>query len=144
MKHRGNGRASATDAGFGLIEIVVSMFLLALLAVAFLPFLVQGITKSSVNSTLAAATQLVNREMEGARAQTTCSALTATTYSVPDARGVTLQVRRTVGPIDTVGASCPASLTSYPVTVPVGVTVARTDTGAVVSSAKTLIFVTAQ
>lgn len=112
------------------------MFLLALLAVAFLPFLVRGITQSSVNSTLAAATALVNREMENARAQTTCSALTATTYSVPDARGVTLQVTRTVG------AACPASLSSYPLTVPVGVTVARTDTGGVVSSATTLIFVT--
>jgi len=124
------------DAGFGLIEIVVAMFLLAVLAIAFLPVLVQGIAQSSANGTLAAATQLVNREMENARAQTTCSGLTADTFTVPDDRGVTLRVTRTVGD------ACPATAASYPITVPLEVTVARTDTGDLVSSATTLIFVT--
>ncbi|KGJ82349.1 hypothetical protein GY21_00845 [Cryobacterium roopkundense] len=58
--------ARLADAGFGLIEIAVSMFLLALLAVAFLPFLVQGVRQSSANGTLATGTQLVNKEMENA------------------------------------------------------------------------------
>ena len=125
----------ATEAGFGLIEIAVSMFLLGLLAVALLPFLVQGVTQSAANGTLAAATQLVNKEVENARAQTTCTALAAATFSVVDPRGVTLQVARTVG------GACPTSASSYPITVPMAVTVVRTDTGAVLASAKTLIFV---
>ncbi|KFF58463.1 hypothetical protein JF66_18375 [Cryobacterium sp. MLB-32] len=123
------------DAGFGLIEIAVSMFLLGLLAVAFLPFLVQGVKQSSANGTLATATQLVNRETENARAQTTCTGLTAATSTVLDARGVTLRVTRTVG------GTCPTPASSYPMTVPVAVTVVRTDTGAQVAAAKTLIFV---
>ncbi|MBB5639512.1 hypothetical protein [Cryobacterium roopkundense] len=127
--------ARLADAGFGLIEIAVSMFLLALLAVAFLPFLVQGVRQSSANGTLATGTQLVNKEMENARAQTTCTGLTASTFTVLDPRGVTLQVARTVG------GACPAAALSYPITVPVAVTVTRTDTGAVLASAKSLIFV---
>ncbi|MBG6213160.1 type II secretory pathway pseudopilin PulG [Cryobacterium sp. CAN_C3] len=123
-----------------MIEIVISMFLLALLAIAFLPLLVQGVKQSSVNSSLAAATQLVNNEMELARSRTTCSSLTATTFSVLDPRGITLQVARTVG------GSCPAATVppaapAYPITVPVTVTVTRSDTGAVLSSASTLVFV---
>ena len=58
------------DDGFGMLEIVISMFLIGLLAVAFLPFLVQGLTQSAANRTLAAATQLLNTEFENARAQT--------------------------------------------------------------------------
>jgi len=131
-------REPETSAGFGLVEVVVAMFLLALLAVAFLPFLVQGVTKASANGTLAAASQLANREMENARAQVTCSSLTAATESVLDPRGVSLQVVRSVG------GACPTSAASYPMTVPVSVTVARTDTGAVLSSATTLIFVAAK
>jgi type II secretory pathway pseudopilin PulG len=130
------------ESGFGMIEIVISMFLLALLAIAFLPLLVQGVRQSAVNSSLAAATQLVNNEMELARSRTTCSSLTATTFSVVDSRGLTLQLSRTVG------GTCPAATVppaapTYPMTVPVTVTVTRTDTGAVLSSATTLIFVAA-
>ncbi|WP_104083829.1 hypothetical protein [Cryobacterium sp. Y11] len=125
----------ATEAGFGLIEIAVSMFLLGLLAVALLPFLVQGVTQSAANGMLATATQLVNKEMENARAQTTCTGLTAATFSVADPRGVTLRVARTVD------GACPTPASSYPITVPIAVTVVRADTGAMLSSAKTLIFV---
>lgn len=127
--------AKPADEGFGLIEIAVSMFLLGLIAVALLPFLVQGMSQAAANGTLATATQLVNKELENARAQTTCTALTAATYSVIDPSGVTLQVSRTVG------GACPLAATSYPITVPTSVTVVRTDTGAVVSSSTTLIFV---
>jgi len=128
------------ESGFGMIEIVISMFLLALLAIAFLPLLVQGVQQSSSNATLATATQLVNDEMELARSRTTCTSLTTTSYTVTDPRGVTLQVARTVG------GSCPATTVApaalvYPRTIPVTVTVSRSDTGAAVSSAKTLIFV---
>lgn len=132
----------SAGSGFGMIEIVVSMFLLALLSLAFLPLLVQGMTQSASNATLAAASQLVNNEIELARSRTTCSSLTATSYSVLDPKGVTLNVVRSVG------AACPAPTVPpaapvYPITVPVSVTVTRADTGAVASSAKTLVFVAA-
>ncbi|TFB96787.1 hypothetical protein E3O42_16750 [Cryobacterium adonitolivorans] len=125
-----------------MIEIVISMFLLALLAVAFLPLLVQGVKQSSANSTLAAATQLVNNEMELARSRLTCSSLTPTSYSVADPRGVTLNVVRT----GMAAGSCPTQTVppaspTYPITVPMTVTVTRADTGAVVSSARTIISV---
>lgn len=119
--------------GFGLVEIVISMFLLALLSLALLPLLVQGLTQSKANSTLATATQLVNAQIEIVRSETTCSTLVGATFSVSDPQGVALNVTRNVG------GTCPS--TGYPITVPVGVTVTRADTGAVVSSASTLVFV---
>lgn len=121
------------QGGFGLIEIVISMFLLALLSLALLPLLVQGLTQSKANATLATATQLVNDQIELVRSKTKCSTLVGATSSVPAPQGVALTITRTVG------GTCP--LTGYPITVPVGVTVTRTDTGAVVSSASTLVFV---
>lgn len=125
-----------------MIEIVISMFLLALLSVAFLPLLVQGFRQSSANATLAAATQLVNDEMELARSRTTCSSLAPTSYSVPNPKAITLNVVRT----GVVSGSCPPTTvpptpSAYPITVPVTVTVTRGDTGVVVSSATTLISV---
>lgn len=131
---------SREESGFGMIEIVISMFLLALLALAFLPLLVQGVKQSSSNSTLAAATQLVNNEMELARSRTTCSSLTTTSYPVTDSRGVTLQVARNVAGTCP-AATVPPSTPTYPITVPMTVTVTRTDTGAIISSASTLISV---
>lgn len=126
-------KPNAREHGFGLIEIVISMFLLALLAMAFLPVLVQGVKQSAANATLATATQLVQQSVESARSQTTCTGVTSTSNSVFDSRGVSLTINRVVG------GTCP--LLGYPRTVPVTVTVTRTATGAVVSSATTLIFV---
>ena len=130
------------DLGFGMIEIVVSMFLLALLSLAFLPMLVQGMKQSTSNANLAAASQLVNNEIELARSRTSCSSLTSTSFSVINPNGVTLNVVRTVDgtcPAPTVAPASPV----YPIAVPLTVTVSRADTGAVVSSAKTLIFIPA-
>jgi prepilin-type N-terminal cleavage/methylation domain-containing protein len=118
--------------GFGLIEIVISMFLLALLAMAFLPVLAQGLKQSAANATLVTATQLVQQSIEGAKSQTTCTAILAATSTVSDARGISVTIARTVG-------ECP--LIGYPTTVPVTVAVTRNDTGAVLSTAKTLVFV---
>ncbi|MFO7691343.1 MAG: type II secretion system protein, partial [Cryobacterium sp.] len=50
----------AREQGFGMIEIVVSMFLLALLSIAFLPLLVQSLQVSVQNARLATATQLAS------------------------------------------------------------------------------------
>lgn len=120
------------EAGFGLVEIVVSMVILALLAVAFLPLLIQGLKASSANATLATATQLVNQKMESASAVSTCSGATALggVSSLTDPRGVTIQLTTTV-------ASCPTGTG----TVKVATTAVRTDTGATLVTGSTLVFV---
>ena len=125
-----------TDTGLGLIEIVVSMFLLALLAIAFLPLLVTSMRTTVVNSTTATATQLVNQQMELARgAGNTCSELSvfraATLGAVTDSRGVSYQPARSVG-------SCTAVAAGYPTTVSVTVSIAPSMGPTV--SAKTLIY----
>ena len=42
-------RLRSADHGYGLVEIVVAMFMMALLAIAFLPLLIQGIQTSHRN-----------------------------------------------------------------------------------------------
>ena len=120
------------ERGFGLIEIVVSMFLLGLLVVSTLPILVQGLRMSATNSTLASATQLANQQIEQVRAKQSCDDIVESTSTV-DTSGPSLTVSRTVG------ATCPAS--GYPITVPVAVQVSRSDTGDVLVTASTRIFV---
>lgn len=71
-----------SDDGFGLVEIVVSMFILALIAIAFLPLLIQGVQVAAQNRTLATATQLIHDQIEQARAIGTCDALAAFGASV--------------------------------------------------------------
>ena len=126
------------ENGFGVIEIVISMFLLALLAAAFLPLLIQGLKQSAANATFVTATQLANDQIELVRSATKCSELglptTTTTTTVVDPRNVTLSVVRTVG-------SLCAPIAENPVNVPVDVTVKRTDTGVVLATAHTLVFI---
>lgn len=125
--------ACTDERGFGLIEIVVAMFLLAIVSMSVLPLLVQGMKLSSANATLAAATQLANQQIEMVRSQTLCGSIVPATSTVTT-QGVNLQVSRTVG------STCP--IVGYPITVPVSVSVTRTDTNAVVASATTLVFAT--
>ena len=44
----------SSESGFGMIEIIVSMFLLALLAVAFLPLLINTLQLGPKNAAIAA------------------------------------------------------------------------------------------
>ncbi|MDJ0376020.1 hypothetical protein [Cryobacterium sp. PH31-L1] len=75
--HSDTTAALPRDAGFGMIEIVVSMLLISLLAIAFLPMLVTSLRVSASTTTLASATQLVAAQMEGLRAaDPTCEAVT--------------------------------------------------------------------
>jgi prepilin-type N-terminal cleavage/methylation domain-containing protein len=57
-------RKPRDDRGFGLIEIVVSMFLLGLLAIATLPLLIQSMTVTTTNSKIAFATQVVAQQLQ--------------------------------------------------------------------------------
>lgn len=134
-------RLLTRESGFGLIEIVISMFLLGLLAVAFLPLLITSMQTTVRNSTIATATQLVNQQMEQARAAgNTCTALTAygsaTLASVTDARGTSYQPARTV-------ASCPTVATGYPRTVSVSVSVSVPGSATPPVTATTLVYLRA-
>lgn len=127
------------NAGFGLIEIVISMFLLGLLAIAFLPLLVNAMRSTGTNSSIATATQLITTQMDQARlAGDTCALLiayggTPLTINPPDSRGVSYQPARTVGP-------CPAT---YPGTVLVTVSMTIVGSNLPPITATTRIFVKA-
>ena len=122
-------RSSSHEDGFGMVEVVVSMFILALIAMALLPLLIQGIKTSARTATTATATQLVNDQLaeltDYAQSQTTlsCAALRthfpAASTNTTDSRGVALVVSRTP-------AACPTGI--YPSTVKFTATVKRTDT----------------
>ncbi|TFB75943.1 type II secretion system protein [Cryobacterium glaciale] len=80
-------RTEPTDeCGFGVVEIVVAMFLIGILAVAFLPILVQSVRVTATNARLAEATQVVAQQLERVGAAgSSCSAVKAITASVPAA-----------------------------------------------------------
>ncbi|SFN93026.1 hypothetical protein [Mycetocola miduiensis] len=133
MKNTTQG-AAADDSGLGIVEIVVSMFLLALLAMAFLPLLIQGMTASVKSATVATASQLLNQQLDLVRAvPPNCAAVQAfddaVVPSTTDARGTAFQPVREV-------LACPAS---YPGVVNVKVMVKE---GAdVLAEAVTLVYV---
>lgn len=121
------------ENGFGLIEILISIMLLGILAVSLLPILVQGLRLSASNATLGTATLLANDELEHVRTWEKCSELASGTVTTTDSRGVELT-------IDTVVGSCTVSAEN-PASVPVTVTVTRNDTGVIVTSTTTNLFI---
>lgn len=93
------------DCGIGLIEIIISMFLISLLAIAFIPVIVSALRASELNSTAATATRLVSQAVDEARSRgaADCAAaqlLNAVTDEV-DAQGVAIRVTTTVPPVGT-------------------------------------------
>jgi len=126
------------DEGMGLIEVVVAMFLLAIIAISLLPLLVNGLRSAVTNTTIAAATQLANDRIRLAQAASPgCSAVTAAVdgdFDTVDKRGVPLRATTTVVGI------CPEDATAT--TLRVSTTVTRTDTGDELASATTLVLVT--
>lgn len=127
-------RLRSDDRGLGLIEVVIAMFLLALLALSLAPLLIQGMQATVRNATFAAATQLVSEGLALARAGgPICTDVQAAAgvRTLTDARGVELETTTTVG-------ACPASGTG---TVSVTVNTVRLDTGETVAEAATLVFV---
>lgn len=126
------------ETGLGLAEIVVAMFIIALLAISLLPLLITGMKASIENVTIAAGGQFANDRMsiaaaaaEGSAPCTDLLALADTPASMIDARGVELRAVTTVG-------SCPSGT---PDTVLVSTIVTRVDTGAEVAHASTRVLV---
>ena len=113
------------------------MFLLSIMAMAFLPVLVQSLQVSKVNASIATATQLVATQMSELRSRGTgCAALAVYADELQpefDAGGRNL--------LQTIEIDCPPA-EEYPTTVPVTVSVSAAATTKVISAATTLIFVT--
>lgn len=127
---------SAED-GLGLIEVVVAMFMLAVLSLMLLPTLISGMKLAVSNTTIAAATQLANDRISIAHdAAPSCSAVVAAVngdVDSTDARGVELRAATTVT------GTCPAAGRAE--TLNVTTTVTRLDDGKVVAEASTLVLV---
>lgn len=133
----GNVKVSSRplDEGFSLVEIVVAIFILAALSLALIPALVVGVQQAKNNAVIAAATEMLSARLDDSRGQTkSCQALTAFAASTVadqiESHGVALHLDQSLG-------ACPSS---YPGTVRYSVTVIRTDTGAVLATASSLIF----
>lgn len=133
-------RTSGRDGGFGLVEIIVSMMLLALLLVSLAPLLVQGLRASARAATIAFATQAVNERLHEARA----ASQDCTTFQefidtdVPptlfDARGV--EITLTQEPATGTALSCPGAGVQF-----FGVRATSAVTGEDLAEAKTAIAV---
>ncbi|MCE9680673.1 hypothetical protein LZP69_16255, partial [Shewanella sp. AS1] len=82
----------SSDDGLGIAEVIVGMFLLAIIAVAILPALWQGIQYSSEQSSTASATRELNSLVEQIRENPTCGqiAAAAASQSFTDGGGRTL------------------------------------------------------
>lgn len=129
------------DAGFGIVEVIVSMVMFALLALALAPVLIGGVKASIKMTSIATATQFVNEGLEATRTSlTSCPAsppapqVTTTT----DSRDVELRRTITVAP----DGDCTATKR-----VVINVKVAAVDntpqfrSDQVISSARTVVFV---
>ncbi len=133
-------RDDVGDGGFSIVELIIAMFLLAVLALALLPLLVGATRTSSVNKSLVASTTFANAQLAPIRAafsndSTTSSCANLGTYAktgTVDTSGSGLQADVLVG-------ACPAA---YPGTVTVSVKVYRTATpGTVLALVPTKILV---
>ena len=134
--------ADARESGFGIIEVVISMFLLGVMAVSFIPLFLNSVKDTATNTTIATATQIVNEQIEGARAvrspesgtpscEDVIQFLNITPAPVVDPRGVTL-IANWLTP------TCP---TTYPGVVRAQVSVAKLNALTSIASAVTMIFV---
>lgn len=129
------------ERGIGIIEIVISMFLIALLVLSFIPVLINTNRLSGRNTTMATATQIVSKQIESARAVTSststapsCANMNSFIVSpapsaVVDPRGVTLLA--VWSPI-----TCPSS---YPGTVLMRVSITQSGYTSPTASADTLV-----
>jgi len=136
-------RITQDESGLGLIEIVVAMFMIALIAISFLPFLIHSFQATRANTTLATANQLLDQQFDQLRGlqPANCAAVEAfrnradTTLDrvVDSARNVTLTVSRSF--------TCPANPAKSGAER-MTITIVNSATGAAVTSASTIVYVT--
>ena len=63
------GDLGISERGFGVIEIVVSMFLLGTLLISYIALTISPVKDTAINTTITAATQIVNELMKAMIAQ---------------------------------------------------------------------------
>jgi prepilin-type N-terminal cleavage/methylation domain-containing protein len=129
-REAGMGNPRDSQAGFGLVEVIVAMLLLAIIAVAILPALWQGIQYSAAQSSTATATRHLNALIEEARDGASCVTLAsvAAERTVEDGKGNVLTSSGTVG-------TC-ASKTAVPLSLEV-----RDGSNTVIASTDALVYV---
>ena len=97
------------ERGFGLVEVIVSMLLLALIAIAIVPALWQGVVASSQQSSTATATRFLNSLIEEARDEHDCTQMaTVIGRTITDGHGATLT---SVGSVTGCASEAAATLT---------------------------------
>ncbi|WP_166876982.1 prepilin-type N-terminal cleavage/methylation domain-containing protein [Salinibacterium sp. ZJ450] len=138
MNENANPDPNPNESGFGLIEIMVSMFLIAMLAVAFLPLLINGLRTTVTNATIATASQLVNEQLDSARdVPANCADISAfddlPVATTTDDRGTVYRPHRTV-------ATCSTDPTVYPSVVKVTAWVTKDGETNRLAEAVTLIY----
>lgn len=137
MKDRASQESD--DTGIGLIEIVIAMFLIAIMALALLPVFASTLQLSQKNIEIGRAAQIVNEQVnlaaQQAAATATCSAIStfavAPNTPVPGIQNTDFRYTRTV-------SACPAT---YPATMTITISVTRAADGSHLAGAKTLVSV---
>lgn len=136
------GEVRISERSFGVMKIVVSMSLLGVLLISYIALTIRPVQDTGMNTTIATAQQIVNEQIQGARAvrspastEPSCQDIT-TFLQVPpapvtDPRGVTL-----VPQWDP--TSCPPA---YPGVIRVRASVTPIGDSTPVASAVTMIFV---
>jgi prepilin-type N-terminal cleavage/methylation domain-containing protein len=111
----GHAVGADPESGFGLIEVIVSMVLLGIIAMAFLPLALQATTAARGGATLATATRLVSGQMEKLRGNTVPGCPTdfagAGFPMLTDAQGVVWEVHTDIT------GTCPVEPVTYTVWV---------------------------
>lgn len=125
------------DDGLSLVEVIIAMFLLALLSLAVLPLLIGGVSLSVTNRDVAAATAIANDRVAALRlgypiaaaTTRTCTSLTGdlSAMTVSNVNGSALSLR--AAPVIDTGETlaCPPGAAEYPRAVLVTVVVADAD-----------------
>lgn len=119
--------------GFAMVEVVVSLIIFALLALALLPILIQGQQLAGRQSAEATATRQISALIDSIRANPTCTQVSSVlgTTSYTDGSGRAYTVTTTVSP--TIG-SCTNNMT-------VKVSFNAANTGSPLSSATALVYI---
>ncbi|MBN9185008.1 prepilin-type N-terminal cleavage/methylation domain-containing protein [Microbacterium sp.] len=122
---------SRSDEGFSIVEVVIAMFLLAILALAVIPVMITATRNSVTNKSLVSATSYASSQLAPIRAAfpnastgTTSCATLRSTYAktgIIDTSGSGLSA-------DVAIAACPTATADYPAAVAVTITVYKTTT----------------
>ncbi|SFI37117.1 MULTISPECIES: type IV pilus modification PilV family protein [Microbacterium] len=138
-----------SDDGFSLVEVIIAMFLFAVISLAVLPLLISGVSLSTENRDVVAATTLANDRIAQLREQfptsagstKTCSALVAAVSGLaasdPANPGLVITASASADPGYT--QVCPPAASDYPRSVLVTVTVA--DSSATIARVPTRLTV---